>query len=297
MQEKPDYDQPLKAMFEADPAGVLELLGQQVTWLQSLSPELPSGMRRADLAWKVERPTGQQAILHLELQTKIEDDLGGRLAEYSLRLWLRDKLPVRSVVIFFRPGGVLPTSPFDWSWSEEAGRGYPFDVVRLWEVQPERILRTAHYALWPLAGVMGKQVTSETFEGVAERIIHVPLPRPQIASLIGWLAGIGGLRLSKESLTEVVRRNPMMEDLLRESSFVDVVADLLRPEIKAEGRAEGMREMAHRMVQRALESKFGALSDDLLAALNTADQETLEDIVSHISADTLEQARARLKLS
>lgn len=91
--------------------------------------------------------------------------------------------------------------------------------------------------------------------------------------------------------------NPMIEDLLRESSFVDVVADLLRPEIKAEGRAEGMREMAHRMVQRALESKFGALSDDLLAALNTADQETLEDIVSHISADTLEQARARLKLS
>ena len=47
----------------------------------------------------------------------------------------------------------------------------------------------------------------------------------------------------------------------------------------------------------ALESKFGALSDDLLAALNTADQETLEDIVTHISADTLEQARARLKLS
>ena len=101
----------------------------------------------------------------------------------------------------------------------------------------------------------------------------------------------------------------MIEDLLRESSFVDVVADLLRPEIKAEGRAEGraegkaegkaegMREMAQRMAQRALESKFGTLSEDVLAALNTANQETLEDVVTHISADTLEQARARLKLS
>jgi hypothetical protein len=71
----------------------------------------------------------------------------------------------------------------------------------------------------------------------------------------------------------------------------------VEPVILAKKKAEGMREMAQRMARRALESKFGALSDDVLAALDTADQETLEDIVAHISADTLEQARARLKLS
>ncbi len=66
---------------------------------------------------------------------------------------------------------------------------------------------------------------------------------------------------------------------------------------EAEGRAEGERAMARRMAKRALESKFGTLSDDLLAALETASQETLEDIVAHISTDTLEQARGRLGLS
>ena len=93
----------------------------------------------------------------------------------------------------------------------------------------------------------------------------------------------------------------MLEDVLRESPFPKMLVDELHPEIraegKAEGKAEGMREMAYRMAQRALESKFGTLSEDMLAALDAANQETLEDIVTHISADTLEQARARLKLS
>jgi hypothetical protein len=50
------------------------------------------------------------------------------------------------------------------------------------------------------------------------------------------------------------------------------------------------------MTQVALEGRFGTLSADLLAALETASPETLEDIVAHISTDTLEQARARLGL-
>ena len=93
----------------------------------------------------------------------------------------------------------------------------------------------------------------------------------------------------------------MGEEILKESTYVEVLMEKWGPEIlakrEAEAEAKGMREMAHRMARRAWESKFGALSADVLAALDAADQETLEDIVAHISADTLEQVRGRLKLS
>jgi len=217
---------------------------------------------------------------------------------------MRDKLPVYSIVIFFRPTGSLPTSPFNWSWKQDGGYGYPFEVIRLWEFQPEQLLQTEHYMLWPLAGVMGKEVSSETFGKVAQEIIHTPLPRPQIADLIGGLTAIGGLRLSKEALAEALRRNPMFEDILKESSFKDVMADLLRPELEAQLRpeleaqlrpeleAEGMRKFA----QAALEARFGPLEADIQAALNTADEATLKALAAHISTDSLEEMRARLGL-
>jgi hypothetical protein len=177
------------------------------------------------------------------LQTEVEEGIGLRLAEYSLRLHIREKLPVHSVVIFFRSRGTLPTSPFDWSWGEE--------------------------------------------------------------DLIGSLTAIGGLRLTKEEITEALRRHPMIEDLLRESSIKDVIFDYLHPEVKAEaratglaeGRAEGRAEGEHKMARVALEGRFGTLPDDLLTALNTADEATLEAIVAHVSTDSLDDERKRLGLS
>jgi hypothetical protein len=58
------------------------------------------------------------------------------------------------------------------------------------------------------------------------------------------------------------------------------------------GQEEGRRQM----VRAALEGRFGTLSEDLLAALNAADEATLRDVVAHIGTDSLEQARARLGL-
>jgi len=55
--------------------------------------------------------------------------------------------------------------------------------------------------------------------------------------------------------------------------------------------------MARRMARIALEGRFGPLSDDLLAALQKADEATLRELVGHVSTETPEQVRARLGLS
>ena len=87
-----------------------------------------------------------------------------------------------------------------------------------------------------------------------------------------------------------------MNDLLKESSFKDVMADLLRPELEAQLRpelkAEGMREV----INATLESRFGPLPEDMQAALRAADETTLKALAAHLTTDSLAEMRTRLGL-
>src|SRR5690242_243674 len=113
---KPNYDQALKRLLLRAHDGFLALVAPELTWRGELSPELPAVARQADLVWQVADATGALGILHVELQTKPEDDIGERIAEYALRLWRRNHLPVVSVVVYLRPAAQLPQSPFVIAW-------------------------------------------------------------------------------------------------------------------------------------------------------------------------------------
>ena len=84
-----------------------------------------------------------------------------------------------------------------------------------------------------------------------------------------------------------------MNDLWQESSFTDIVAELKRPLWEAEGLAQGIREMA----REALAGRFGALSADLLEAVNAADEVTLKTIVAQVTTISIDEVRARLGLA
>jgi hypothetical protein len=77
----------------------------------------------------------------------------------------------------------------------------------------------------------------------------------------------------------------MLGDLWKESSLAGALED--------RWREEGMGQM----LQVVLESRFGPLSNDIVAALRTADEATLRAIGEHIVTDTLEQVRGRLGLA
>lgn len=307
MQEKPDYDQIVKLSAITDPQGFLDVFARGLKLHATRSEELPDQPRRADEVWEVILPDGRHGILHIEFQTQVKDDIGLRLAEYALRLYGQYKLPVHSVVIYLRPAKKVPTPPFGWDWNAQHELSFQYEAIRLWELSAEQLLETPFYEVWPFAALMSKTVTLDYELALAKRIAQAPVEHKQLGDIMQRLGILAGVRLSKsDSKTLQERIDAMMgEEILKESTYVEVLIEKWEPVIlakreaegEARGKAEGMREMAQRMARRALESKFGTLSDDVLAALDTADQEALEDIVAHISADTLEQTRARLKLS
>ena len=293
---RPDYDQTLKLLLTRAHDGFLRLVAPGLRWQRDRSPELPASRRQADLVWEVERPDGGRGLLHIELQIKVEPNLRERLLEYNVRLLRRDRLPVRSVVVFLRETPRVPVSPLAIIWGHDELLRYAFDVVRLWEIPQEQVLASQDVALWPLASLMAG-ATPAVIADVAGRIAEMPLPRHERVDLAGILATLAGLRFSRDVVEQTIRSHPMIRDILRESSFAAIMRDEGKQEGiqegKQEGRQEGQRELAH----MALESRFGPLTADVLAALRTADEATLLAVVLHLATDNVEQVRQRLGLT
>ena len=132
-------------------------------------------MRQADFVWRVARPDGGRGALHLELQTQADADLGERMLEYAVRLWRREHVPVRSVLILLRPTRQVPSPSFRLDWGDRAVLRYAFDVVQLWEQPQALVLARPEPALWPLATLMAG-ATVHTTTLVAERLAQADLP-------------------------------------------------------------------------------------------------------------------------
>jgi len=303
-----DYDQTLKRLLTSAHDAFLRLVAPEVHWRRERSPELAAVRRQADLVWEVEHPTGGRGLIHIELQVKVDRTMRQRLLEYNVRLMQRDQLPVRSVVVFLRPARGVPQSPLLVPWGGTENLRFTFDVVRLWQIPREQVLGTDDPALWPLASLMAG-ATPAVIAEVASRIERAALPRAEQGELIGILATLAGVRFARDVVAEAIRSNPMIREILHESSFAALLRDEGRVQGKEEGRVQGKEEGRvqgkeegrvegeRKLAQVALEGRFGPLTTDLVTALQTADEATLLAVVAHVSSDTLEQIRGRLGLS
>lgn len=277
--ERLSYDQLLKSLLTRAHDGFLALVAPDLRWRRERSPELPAVKRQADLVWEVEREDGRPGLLHVELQTAVDRGIGERLAEYGIRCWREYHLPVRSVVVYVREARNVPDGPFIIAWGDDETLRYRFDVVRLWTIPRERVLATEHYGLWPLAALMA-DVTEETMLATAEQIARAPAPLHERSDLAGVLALLASRRLSADVVQQLLRRNRMLDELIAESPL-----------------AELWKEQAKRELARdALEGRFGSLPEDIVAAVQEADEATVRALVRHISTDTMEQVRERLGL-
>lgn len=292
------YDDALKLTAMEDPASFLEALKRLLHMPPDLltlvgvpvSGELQAERRFADLVWRVGSKSGKDRLLQVEFQLFPEEPgkMEDRLLEYAVRLYLRDHLPVDSVVIFLRATTRVPTPPLVWAGEDqEEFLRFQFRVVRLWEEPHEAVLSLPAPVLWPLAGAMAG-INEEALANAAEQIVAADVDDQQKQTLLDRLGLLAGLQLEAAQIDAAFGRHPMVKDLWKESSVTRTAF--------AEGREEGRTEEARRMAQLVLEQRFGPLGADLVAALNQASETTLEGLVVESSALTPEQVRVRLGL-
>ena len=136
-----------------------------------------------------------------------------------------------------------------------------------------------------------------TLETVAEQLAETALPPAEREELTGLLAVLAGMRVPRPVVEQVLRRNPMIRDLLRESSMVELWLEEGKARGLAEGEAIGEAQGQREQMQTILESRFGPLDAAEVAALQRAEAPLLRTLATHIASDTREQVRARLGLA
>jgi hypothetical protein len=293
--EKPDYDSVLKRLLLRAHDGFLSLVAPELSWQGERSPELRAVARQADLVWEVRAQDGQSGLLHVELQVEAKKDIGERVLEYAVRLWRRDHLPVRSVVVFLSRAGNIPQSPFVLDWMGQERLRFVFDVIRLWEIPRERVLETPYYDLWPLAALMA-DVTAQSVVDVAERIAGAPVTSGERDELAKSLVLFAGMSLPTEAVREAVRRAHMALNLWEHSNLKEVLAEMLNEQLIEESREAGREEGMRESIRLVLAARFGPLDEAMSGAIQRADEAALKDLLPHAATDTEEQLRQRLSV-
>jgi hypothetical protein len=130
-----------------------------------------------------------------------------------------------------------------------------------------------------LATLMGG-MTLDSVVTTAEQIAAAPLSLEERGELTGLLVVLSDLRLRRKEVLAALRRNPMLDEIVRQSSLAEEFFD------------EGMRES----IRLVLEERFGAVDPALVAAIGEADTEQLRALVKLSASASQEEIRAHLGL-
>jgi predicted transposase YdaD len=321
----PQNDNAFKVMLKYHPEQFVQWLLPGAEYIEMLSGELPRESVYADALLRV-RYQGKEYVLHIEIQTGADATIVWRLLQYLAYIGLQYKLTVLPVVIYLEPG---TTAASPWHLDGPMGpiMAFHFSVIKLWEQPVEEWLRSGQTSLLIFTALL-KDATLATVDVAIETIRQVADPVERTNAL-NYLILFAMRRFGEDVITNHIKEHPMLDEYIVQSEWYQYILrrgteEGMKEGMKKgldeglkkgldeglkkgldeglkkgldEGLKKGLNEGERRMAQRALEGRFGTVSDDILAALPQADEATLEAIVMHIATDTLEQVRARLGLA
>ncbi len=222
-----DADRPLKELLRLRPRDLLALTGDAgAAFVSTQVAELPSLSRRVDTVLRLRR--GRQDYLrHLEFEVKYRKGLELRCFEYATRLAVRFRVPVLTTVVLLEKPGRRELA-YREILDGRVVHERRFDVLRLWEVDPERAL-----GLGPGAAALVGLAETATLALLARaaRKIHRETEGVVRSDLLFILQALSRRRYTENELAGVVPRETIM-------------ASSLWAEARSQGRKEGRQEGA-----------------------------------------------------
>jgi predicted transposase YdaD len=281
----PINDNAFKVMFEKRPEQFLARILPEAVLLQVLPTELPRESLYVDALLRIQYHS-KVYIVHVEVQTAADATMPGRILQYIGLTWMREKIAVLPIIIY-----LFPASTPDTSWQMEGPDGpvvtLHYRVMKLWEEPVEEWLAAGQQA--PL--IFTPLLKGATIGSVGEAVTQIEqIPDPaERGNALNYLVLFAIRTFGRDTVHTYLKEHAMMNSFITESEWYQ--------EILQRGKLEGAEEGEQRMVQRALEGRFGTVPQDILDALAGADEATLEAIVLHITTDSIEQVRERLGLT
>ena len=290
------YDSLFKTLAEGDPRGLLHLFGalsleaEAEVWPVDRELQLP--LLAVDHAYRV-RHGGREWLIHLEAQTRYEAAMGRRLALYGGALALKFELPIQPILVLLAERNV----PLHVPEEAEARFGSVclqtrYQVVKVWEIEAAQVLDLERPSLLPWVTLM--RSGEQEIEEAARRI-----RRSGDARAAAEFVVLGGLRYDREAAMLGRVRAMLSEEMIRESSYVQMLLEEGLEKGLEKGREEGLEkgslEEARRNVRLVWELRFPDLTapPELDAIMN---REHLESVLAQIvTASDVEGARSAFR--
>ena len=252
-----DFDPIAKHLIYTYPADFARFALQRddIEVVEVLDTEQPT-VRRTDSLLHV-RVGGEEALVHHEFQTTDSTDppMPRRMAGYIGYLIERYGLPTYSSVIYLRPDA----GRNDPGYYLQERHGFrvlvQYQVIRLIELDGQRMLDAGHSGLIPFAPLMQQPAGVEAEEWLRQcvnRAQAVPMDETLKANYLADLAILSGLVYNLETITTIIA-----EETMYESSVVQYFTE--------KGIEQGSRERAVEDLLDVLEIRFGLAASDPLA--------------------------------
>lgn len=254
------YDNTCKFLVENFPTDFATwLLGKPIALTKLEPSELSVDPIRADSVILLE---SSEVIMHLEFQTKTDDTMPYRMANYYLRLYGKYAAKeIHQTVIYLRPTKSALAYQTNFTTNK---LNHEFNVIRLWEQPTEPFQQ--YQGLLPLAVLTKTGNPSETLREVAKLIDNIE-DRKVKSNVTAATAIISGLALDHEVIqrllrSEIMEESVVYQEILREGLTKGKAEGLAKG--KAEGLAKGKVEAANQIALNMLRSN---MSSDLVAQL------------------------------
>lgn len=257
------------------------LLGKPIPLTKIEPSELSAEPIRADSVIFLE---SSEIVMHLEFQTKTDESMAYRMANYWLRLY--GKYPhkeIYQVVIYLKPtkSPLVHQSKF-----QSKQLNHEFSVIRLWE-QPTEIFQR-YLGLLPLAVLTDTSNPEETLKQVAGQIENIADKQVQ-SNVAASTAIISGIALNREVIQRLLRSEIMKESVIYQEI-------LLEGEAKGEarGEAKGLIKASNQIAQNMLRSD---MSVDLVAQFTGLSLKQVQKLQKLLNQPANPQKSTRTKKS
>ena len=252
------FDATLKELIEMQPEDWLLLAGMPRNPAVVVDADLSTVLLEADKIIRVDAPIPY--ILHIEVQTTYDREMGERMLQYNVLLRRRHGLPVVSVLVLLRleadgdamTGKVTHEFPVGTVTLE-----FTYRVVRIWERTVEETL-TSGVSLLPLAPLtkdVGKNLRQAIRRVEAKAMQELPSERVNRIMTLTYV--LMGLRYDDETITQAFEGITAMRESITYMKILN------------EGKTEGRDEEVRRVLLRQGNKRFGVPSEATLAALQS----------------------------
>lgn len=291
-----------KSWFRADPQALIDLLyGGEARYCYERPVKLESEVYNVDALIEAEiEVNGERLLVHFEFQTYYDKDMPERLLGYNVNARLKYGLAVVSVVIHLLGDTPIAPSPLRWhvpvqGQKTEQVLEFAYHVVEVGKKTVEEIWASGHTILLPFLPLAKGGRKREVIERMSETLMEQGLKEWQA---VGLAFAALKLRKNKKELAWLQRRFfKMMQDVLRDSPFIQWFIDAGREEGKKKGLEEGRAEGREEGKKKGLEEGKKKGREEARRAYLQAQQQAVRQLVDLRFPALKELARERVARS